>query len=128
MNRIVVDSYAWMEYFKSSDKGLKAKEKIDDISNEIFIPQIVISEVVSSIKRQGLDPQEAVNIISGISNVMELTRDDCVQVGMLHAEMRKTIKDFGLGDSFVLFSARKLNAKILTGDPHFKNIKEAILI
>ena len=43
-------------------------------------------------------------------------------------EIRKKIKDFGLADVFVLLTARKLNAKIITGDPHFKGFKEAILI
>ena len=46
----------------------------------------------------------------------------------LHTEMRKTEKDFGLADAYVLATARKLKAKILTGDPHFKNVKDAILM
>jgi hypothetical protein len=30
--------------------------------------------------------------------------------------------------AFVLQTARKLGAKIITGDPHFKGFKEAVLI
>jgi len=42
--------------------------------------------------------------------------------------MRKTAKDFGLADAYVLATARRLKSKILTGDPHFKSLKEAIMI
>ena len=42
--------------------------------------------------------------------------------------MGKTIKDFGFADAFVLATARKLNSKILTGDMHFKSVKNAVLI
>lgn len=51
-----------------------------------------------------------------------------IQAGLLHFEMRKTLKDFGLADAFVLATARKLKSKVLTGDPHFESVKEAILI
>lgn len=47
---------------------------------------------------------------------------------MLHAEIRQVEKDFGLADACVLATARKLKSKVLTGDPHFKNVKEAVMI
>jgi predicted nucleic acid-binding protein len=42
--------------------------------------------------------------------------------------MRKTLKDFGLADAYVLATARKLDAKVLTSDLHFKNVKGVVLI
>jgi predicted nucleic acid-binding protein len=42
--------------------------------------------------------------------------------------MRKTEKDFGLADAYVLATARQLKSKVLTGDPHFKNLKEAVML
>jgi len=46
----------------------------------------------------------------------------------LYAEMRKTERGFGLADVYVLAVARKLRAKVLTGDPYFKGVKEAIMV
>jgi len=40
--------------------------------------------------------------------------------------MLKTSKDFGLADAYVLATARRLKAKILTGDALFKSLKESI--
>lgn len=128
MTKLIVDSYAWIEYFKASGKGLEVKNFIENGQNEIFIVSVIISEVISSIKRQDMDTLQAANVITSFANFIELTKEDLVNIGLLHAEMRKKLKDFGLGDSFILFSARKTGAKILTGDPHFKGMKEAIMI
>lgn len=42
--------------------------------------------------------------------------------------MRKTMRDFGLADAYILAAARKLDAKVLTGDKHFEGVKEAVFI
>lgn len=36
--------------------------------------------------------------------------------------------DFGLADAIILASARSRNMKVLTGDPHFKNFKDAVML
>ena len=38
------------------------------------------------------------------------------------------MKDFGLADAYVLATAKMLKAKVLTGDAHFKNMKNLALI
>jgi predicted nucleic acid-binding protein len=44
------------------------------------------------------------------------------------ADLLVHLKDFGLADAYVLATAKKLNAKVLAGDMHFKGVKEAFLI
>jgi predicted nucleic acid-binding protein len=62
------------------------------------------------------------------SQVMNVDEELSKHAGLLHAEMRRTEKDFGLADAYVLATAKKLKSKILTGDLHFRNVKEAVLI
>ena len=128
MTKYVIDSYAWVEYLKGSEKGITVRKLIESEENENFTSLIAVSEVVSSIIRQDMDFKAAKEKMFELSNIDILEKEDFVQAGMIHAEMRKTIKDFGLGDCFVLLLARKINAKILTGDLHFKGFKECILI
>ena len=42
--------------------------------------------------------------------------------------MRKKHENFGLADAIILETARTLNAKVLTGDRHFRAVKEARLL
>jgi len=66
--------------------------------------------------------------VSSNSQIVNVDKELSVQAGFLNCEMRKNLKDFGLADAYVLATARRLNAKILTGDLHFKNIKDAVMI
>ena len=126
--RYVIDATAWIEYFIGSERGKKVKEILDSNENEIFSSIITLTEVVSVTKRENRDAEEKYRDILNLSSIHFISLELSKEAGILHAEIRKKIKDFGLADTFVLLTARKLNAKILTGDPHFKTFKEAILI
>jgi len=126
--KYVIDAYAWIEYFIESDKGKKVKEIVESQDNEIFVSIITVAEVSSIGAREKRDVELGNKTLLSLSNVYFINLELAKEAGILHAEIRKKIKDFGLADAFVLLTARKLNAKILTGDPHFKGFKEAILI
>ena len=126
--RYVIDATAWIEYFIGSERGKKVKEILDSNENEIFSSIITLTEVVSVTKRENRDAEEKYRDVLNLSNMHFINLELAKEAGILHAEIKKKIKDFGLADVFVLLTARKLGAKIITGDPHFKTFKEAILI
>ena len=126
--KYVIDAYAWIEYFIESSQGKKVKEVVESQDNEIFTSIITIAEISSIGVREKRDAELGNKIILSLSNIYFINLELSKEAGILHAEIRKKIKDFGLADAFVLLTARKLNAKILTGDPHFKRFKESILI
>lgn len=47
---------------------------------------------------------------------------------LLKSECQVKIPDFGLADAIILASARSRKIKVLTGDPHFKNFKDAVML
>ena len=49
---IVLDSYAWVEYFIGSDSGRVVKECLD--GEEAFTPSIVLAEVARKYLREGV--------------------------------------------------------------------------
>lgn len=126
MTKFMIDAYAWIEYL--SGKSETARKHIENIENDLFTCSITVGEVVSKFKREGMDFEKAFNAITSISQVIDadiyLARD----AGIMHAEMRKKVKDFGLADTFVLVAARRIKSKILTGDEHFRAIKEAVFV
>lgn len=126
--RVVFDTYAWVEYLKGSETGIKVQKILESQENEIFSSVITIAEACSKFKREGMDENLAYNSIMHLSKIHFINSELAKEAGIFHAEIRKKIKDFGMADCVVLLTARKLGAKILTGDPHFKTFKEAILI
>ena len=126
-SRYVVDSYAWIEYLDGTEIGRKVSDLIKE-NNEIFTCVLTIAEVVSKAARKGKDAKIAYDVLTSNSKIIDADEELSLQAGLLHYEMRKSVKDFGLADAYILATAGKLKAKILTGDMHFKNMKEAVLI
>ena len=124
----LIDSWAWIEYLVGTSFGEKAKTIIENTNNEIITCSITVAEIASIFTRQGRDFKKAYEIIDSISGTYLVEDEISAEAGILHAEIRKKIKDFGLTDAYLLAIARKINAKIITGDLHFKNFKEAIMI
>jgi len=126
-SRYVVDSYAWIEYLDGTEIGRKVSDLIKG-NNEIFTSALTVTEVVSKAARKSKDAKIAYDILTSNSKIIDADEELSFQAGLLHHEMRKTVKDFGLADAYILATAGKLKAKIVTGDLHFKNMKEAVLI
>ena len=125
--KYIVDSSAWIEYVEGSHLGQKVRELIVN-KEEIYVINLIIAEVISAVKRKGYDVEIAYRAIVSNSKIANLTPPIAKEAGLLHAEIRKKIKTFGLADSLILISAQHLDAKILTGDPHFKNFKNVVFL
>ncbi|MBI2579039.1 MAG: PIN domain-containing protein [Candidatus Aenigmarchaeota archaeon] len=128
MSKYVIDAYAWLEYFDGTPKGEDVKKLVENKENKIYTASITMAEIVSVIKRRDRDHEQALNTIPLLSKIFDIDKDICAESGSLHAEIKKEKKNFVLIDAFVLAIARKLKAKVVTGDPHFKNLKETVMI
>jgi len=128
MSSYVIDAYAWIEYLMGSEPGAKVNSVLENETSEVYTCAIAVAEVVSKVAREGQDAKIAYDILLSNSQVINVDEELSKTAGLLHAEMRKKEKDFGLADAYVLATAKKLKSKVLTGDLHFKNVKEAILI
>ena len=127
MDRLVVDSWAWVEYLRGSEAGKRVDTRISQ-AGEVWTTVISLTEVVSKYRREKLSEQTAIEAISSLSKFELPSRNDAIEAGRIHAEVKTKSANFGLADAFVLQLARKVNCKVLTGDPDFKGLREAELI
>ena len=122
-----VDTFAWIEYLEGSKIG-EGVNKILKGKSEIYVIPLIISEVVSKVKRKNGNADTAYDCVIKNSKVFEITPRVSKKIGILHAEMRHKMPTFSLADASIICSAESLGAKILTKDNHFKEFKETILI
>ena len=120
----IIDAYAWIEYLEGSKKGEKVNEILNS-KNEIFVLPITISEVVSKVKRRNGNYELAYGALIKRAKIINQTPKIAKESGLIHAEMRKEFDQFGIVDAILISTARSINAKVLTGDHHFKDFKEA---
>jgi len=122
--KIVLDTYAWIEYFKGSME--KARKFIDG-NFELFTPSIVIAELSDKYRRENIQEWEVRNrFIKLKSRIIYLDEKIADKAGELKQLLRKTHKDAGIADAIILAHAYALDAKILTGDEHLKDLENSI--
>lgn len=126
MIRIIIDSSAWIEYLEGGPFAEKVRDVL--LSEDCFVCAFTIGEVISKAKRKDMDVQIVINAIEGYSKTIPVTHELSLDAGLIHAEERKKKKQFGLGDAYILATARHIKAKILTTDHHFADFKETILL
>ena len=124
---LVVDSWAWLELFDGSTRGKEVQDHLD-AAGSVFTTVLTLAEVISVVERRKHSGERALQVIQSNSKILIPTAEDSFLAGKLHAEMKSARRNMSLSDSFVLQEARKLDAKVITGDPDFKGIKEVEFI
>ncbi|RLE74821.1 MAG: type II toxin-antitoxin system VapC family toxin [Thermoprotei archaeon] len=133
---VVVDSYAWVEYFGGTRAGERVKELLAE-SERVYTPSIVLAEVARKYIREGLGVEAArqrVDIVCELSTVVGISPEVAVEAGRAYLELLEHARRLklkarpGLADAIVLATARVVGAKVLTGDEHFKGLKETIWV
>ncbi len=133
-SRIVVDTYAWIEYFRGTNIGLKVKKYLAE-ADYVYTPTIVLAEIARKYIREGASidlVEERLGIIEELSAIVGINAKIALEAGKAYIELlelakaKQLKKTLGLGDAIVLATARVLGARILTGDRHFKYLEETI--
>ena len=126
--RYVIDAWAWIEYLIGSNRGSKIRIILENEKNEIFTCSLTIAEVISMIKREKRDYELAYKSIISLSQICNITPELSKEAGLIHPDIKKKMRDFGLADVFILVTAKMLDAQIVTGDEHFKDFKNVVFI
>jgi len=133
---LVVDTYAWIEYFRGTRKGEVVKNYLLS-SSSIYTPSIVLAEVARKYIREGIPGdvvKERLRAITSISAIVHIDAELALKAGETYLELLEYSKKQqlkqkpSLNDAIVLATARKLGAKVITGDQHFRNLRETIWI
>ena len=122
----VLDSFAWIEYYLGSRRGEKVKSFIE--SKKCLTPTIVIAELSAKYSKENKDFTDKLKFMKFTTKIISLTDEIAEFAGKIKTNQRKIKKYFGLADSIIYATALSCDAKVISGDPHFEDIKEAIMI
>ncbi|ODS42038.1 MAG: hypothetical protein MSIBF_01435 [Candidatus Altiarchaeales archaeon IMC4] len=125
--KYVIDAYAWIEYFSASSQGKAAKRYIE--SGESATPAIVLAELADKYEREHWPHlEEDLKFIKKAGLIIDLDEGIALSAGKSKNKLKKRANGFGMVDAIILATALAANAKIVTGDEHFRGFKEAIMI
>lgn len=125
--KYIIDSYAWIEYFRGTSLGEKARPYVE--SREAATATITISELREKYLKESWNYfNEDLNFITSTALVVPLEKAVAISAGEINHAMKRAIKGWGISDSIILATARLSSARVVTGDEHFKGLKETIFL
>lgn len=118
----VLDTYAWIEYFRGSGEGENVKEAVEG-GDDVLTPSIVMAELSDKYRRQGLGEVWKVrrHFVRMVSDILDLDDRIADRAGGIKQELREWHDDAGLADAIVLAHGREEGLTVLTGDKHLTN-------
>lgn len=125
--KVIVDTYAWTEYFRGSEKGEKVKEFVEG-NYSLLTPSIVIAELSDKYRRQDKkeDWQTRKHFVRLKSDITKLDYKIAEKAGNTKQEMREKHKGARLADAIIASHAGSEEAKIITGDAHLIDREETV--
>ena len=123
----VIDSYAWVEYFRGTESGKHARVYVE--GHSAATSALTLAELKEKCLREKWPSfDEDLNFMVSKTSVAPVDRQISLLAGEINYERKKAKRDWGMADSVILATARSVSAKVVTGDRHFEGLPDAILI
>ena len=125
--KFVLDTYALLAYLKQEQGHEKVRQLLVSANTEVFMNDINIGETYYIISRaRGLEDAEY--FLSAVLPSLSLERvsndlDDVIEAAKIKAQF-----PISYADCFVIATARKTNATIVSGDPDFNLVQKIVPI
>ncbi len=106
-------------FFRQQGRG-QSGEYLE--TGEVLTPTIVVAELSEKYRRLGEEFGPRFDFIRSRSRMVQLDDELARLAGETNFQRKKRVKGWGMADSIVLATGRQWRARIVTGDPHFKDL------
>ena len=124
----IIDTYAWVEYINGSDKASSLRKLLENLDNKFITLECCIAELAGFSYKKQVNFEKIYELIKRNSIILPVLTKNWIDAAKIRFELRKKIPHFGLVDSILVAKQKELSCKIISGDPHFKNLKNIIYI
>jgi len=129
-NSVVLDAHAWCEYALDGPYADLVSENLSSIRQPLT-PASVVGELKESMLRHNVTASKISSILLYIRNkslIVNIDAEIAEKAGDINFENKKKIQGWGMLDSIVYSVALLRKGRVVTGDPHFKNLPYVIYI
>ncbi|HSD56708.1 MAG TPA: type II toxin-antitoxin system VapC family toxin [Methanotrichaceae archaeon] len=122
---VLIDSWAWMEFYAGSKAGEKVMTYVVDDDQDVIISAINLAEIYQ-VALRSFDEKTAETRRRALKNRCDIIAVD-EEIAVMAAKIKHDLK-WGLGDALIYATAKREGAKVLTGDLHFKGLSDVIYL
>jgi len=129
-----MDSYAWIEYFAGTAIGEIVRKYMMNSEN-VYTPSIVLAEIARKYVREGVGwsiVEERIRVIEKLSIIIHINSRIALETARAYIELVNHAKELGyrskpsLTDAIVYAVAKIMNAMIISGDMHFRDLDNVL--
>ncbi len=124
----IIDTYAWIEYLTGSKQGRTLQVLFNDKNNKLITMECCLAELKDYCLRRTAEFNKVYDIIKKNSVVLPVLISHWLEASQIKHEIRKKVKDFGLIDSILVAKQNELKCRIVSGDRHFKGMRNVVYI
>lgn len=118
---MLVDTSAWVEYFKGSDKGSRVASLLQQ-DHAVYTCPLTVAEISLWCQRNNHDPLPFVKKLNTLSTILHLSEDILITSGKIYYEERKRNGKIGLIDCIIYTTAVFHGLVLLTADRDFRTL------
>lgn len=124
----IIDTYAWVEYFRGSRQGLILSKLFSNTKNKFITLECCLAELKGYCLKHSVNYTRMQDIVKRNSIILPILTDLWIKAAEIKFELRKGIQHFGLIDALLVAKQREIRCKIISGDPHFKTLKQIVYL
>ncbi len=118
---MLIDTSAWVEYFKGTPKGLKVKEYLRT-GKDVFTNPLTIAELSQWADKNHLDEKQILAFVYDNSEILELSTDLLEWAGKRYNILRSSKQKISMIDVIIYISALTYGFLVLTTDTDFAGL------
>lgn len=124
----IIDTHSWIEYFNGSDQGKRLSYMLLNKGTKFITMECCLAEIRYWALRNNQNFYELLKVIRTNSVIFKVLEATWLEAAEVRYIIRKTVPHFGLIDAILIAKQRELGCKIISGDPHFKGLKDVVYI
>ncbi len=122
----LLDTSAWIEFFIKSQEGEKVRRILHERS--CYTSVASLAEIANWSMKKGVDGDRLSGYAQKLTQIVGLTPEIAFLAGELNFQRKKTVKNWGMMDSFILATSQLFSLRILTKDRHFQGLPNVELL
>lgn len=124
----LLDTWAWIEYFKGTEKGAKVKQLLDE--HYVATSAISLAELSKWFyqNKKSFPFKDILQQIKTHSLILPLDESLLIESGYTYLALREIKKDIGLIDSIIYTTAQLHQLVTVTNDPNFQGFPDVEMI
>ena len=110
----LLDTWAWIEYFKGTQKGKEVKQIIEQ--EDVCTSMISLAEIAKWVTQNSLDLAQAVQQVKQNTVLLELDESLLIESGKFYNILRAKRSKIGMIDVIIYITAIRYALSLITGD------------